>query len=350
MHVDIESTDPSVVTVFPDEPLATVETVDLTGVGVGVALVRADVNDQDVFSCAPLEVHVFDPAIKSVAIVRVIEDNDDVQAIGVAQGLANQVSIQAAPAQPLATTPNGDDAVVPAGDAIHNGPDGVCQTTAVGTDVQVIPVAQGVPFVPVVLGGANGHLESSPGGDDTILGNDILAGLNGICETTANQTDVPAADLSVPLLANYLDFQVFDQAVVTWLATELPDLEVNWDLDNDGKFEIGGAEEQALVSAGIGAGFDQVVFLVPQIRDDLLLGDLIGVTTLGYTYLGTKFCFVDVANSDQLSDARQIVAHELGHANGSLQHKPNDPLNLMHPISGPAKTRLLRDQWHDLNP
>jgi hypothetical protein len=75
---------------------------------------------------------------------------------------------------------------------IRAGPDGVCQTTAVGNDVPLIPIGQGQPNSIIINGGADGLDPSTVrGGDDSIVGNTVISGGNGIAETTARGNDTP---------------------------------------------------------------------------------------------------------------------------------------------------------------
>jgi subtilisin family serine protease len=74
---------------------------------------------------------------------------------------------------------------------IHNGFDGVTDTTAAGTDVQVIPVGQGEPDdVFCVLEGPNMMLDSTVVNDDTVSIIGIEAGPDGICDSTAQVDDI----------------------------------------------------------------------------------------------------------------------------------------------------------------
>ncbi len=77
---------------------------------------------------------------------------------------------------------------------ITTGPDGVCNT-GVNTnsdDVQVIPEGNGRPHEICVRAGADGMLVTQPDGDDSITQDQqsINTGLNGICNTTSQPTDV----------------------------------------------------------------------------------------------------------------------------------------------------------------
>jgi len=73
---------------------------------------------------------------------------------------------------------------------ITSGPNGICQTTAMGDDLQIIPKDQGNPFAEIIYAGPNGTLDSNTlGGDDEVLSNIINAGPNGVAETLAKGDD-----------------------------------------------------------------------------------------------------------------------------------------------------------------
>jgi len=73
-------------------------------------------------------------------------------------------------------------------DAITAGPTGLADTTADTADVPVLPVGHGVAYTTAITaGGAN--LVTVAGGDDTTMNRIITTGSNGICETTAVSPD-----------------------------------------------------------------------------------------------------------------------------------------------------------------
>ncbi|MCD4824003.1 MAG: hypothetical protein K8S55_05310 [Phycisphaerae bacterium] len=89
----------------------------------------------------------------------------------------------------LASTPQGDDQIN--GDTITTGADGICNTTrAEAYEEQIIPSGQGAPNAVAITAGANGVLNSTPGGDDQPVGTSITTGANGVCETTKAGDDV----------------------------------------------------------------------------------------------------------------------------------------------------------------
>jgi len=82
------------------------------------------------------------------------------------------------------------DALVRPSRVIHAGTDGICQTVAMGDDLQVVPPSMGEPGAVVVSPGFNQVIDSTPGGDDTVSGHRILTGPDGLGGTTASGDDV----------------------------------------------------------------------------------------------------------------------------------------------------------------
>jgi len=82
------------------------------------------------------------------------------------------------------------DALVRPSRLIHSGPDGICNSTAEGDDVQVLPPGAGEPSGVVIRPGFNYVLDTTPLLDDVVSGRRILAGPNGIADTFASKDDV----------------------------------------------------------------------------------------------------------------------------------------------------------------
>ena len=100
---------------------------------------------------------------------------DDVQVIPVGQGTPNSLCVSDGNGDNSMAAPIGDDARTPAGctdgvdcAGILSGANGVCNTAAAAGDTQVIPVGQGQPNAICVSPGADQTLDTSVGGDDTI--------------------------------------------------------------------------------------------------------------------------------------------------------------------------------------
>jgi hypothetical protein len=91
---------------------------------------------------------------------------DDIFLFAKGQGLPQQPCVVPGSSGILVSAPQGDDAI--AGGQITTGNDGICNTTAQGTDAQLIPVGQGAPYAPCIGPGPNGVLDSSPSGADIV--------------------------------------------------------------------------------------------------------------------------------------------------------------------------------------
>jgi hypothetical protein len=72
---------------------------------------------------------------------------------------------------------------------IDTGPDGIADTSRCSDDVRVIYPGSGEPNIVCVTPGGDTTLDSTPGGDDTVSGETILDGDDGICDSTASDDD-----------------------------------------------------------------------------------------------------------------------------------------------------------------
>jgi len=213
-------------------------------------------------------------------------------------------------------------------------------------DVQVIlPGQSGNSATDVcVSSGNNGKRDTIKGGDDVYSGQNILVGANLRCDTTADNTDDMTDSYSASGLISYLNDYVYNQAVVKWSTiTQLSDMTVNFDLNNDGDLDISSwttAEMDVIINQCNPSGYDNVVFLV---NDPSILCR--GISSLGVRY---AFVFPDMGGNEDL-----IIAHELGHAAFSLGDlSPEPPLyivdndNLMYYDEG---VRLRVGQWNQIH-
>ena len=91
---------------------------------------------------------------------------DYVNAFPKGNGMPNQPCVGLGTGGVLHTSPAGDDLI--SGNEILAGRDGICNSAAVGGDVQIIALGKGAPNTPGITPGANGILESTVGGDDTV--------------------------------------------------------------------------------------------------------------------------------------------------------------------------------------
>jgi hypothetical protein len=106
----------------------------------------------------------------------------DVQVIPVGQGKPNFACVAAG--TNLVTTPQMGSDDMQAGTSIHTGANGICATQRAGFDIQDIPVGQGSPNQTCITPGADTVLQTSAVGDDAVAGANIHSGANGICQAT----------------------------------------------------------------------------------------------------------------------------------------------------------------------
>ncbi len=149
--------------------------------------------------------------------------------IEVGQGKADAICVQQTTGV-LHTTEQGDDYIDLNG-KIRTGKDGICQTKAVGTDQQVIPVGEGQPNATIIIPGPNNELNSAANGlisniqtnggvafqqDDVVSGNTITTGPDGIRQTPLPQARV--APVNVPTQAEMQEFldHVFGRQANIW--------------------------------------------------------------------------------------------------------------------------------------
>ena len=289
-----------------------------------------------------VNVVVYDRKVLKVAYQVIHEDNDDDQLIEPGMGKPDTVCVRSVLGGAPATIPGGDDHVV--GDTILTGPNGVCESEVTSIlDLQVIPIGQGEPDAVCVGSGTNQIGDSSPLGDDVSVSPDglVLTGPNGICDTPAEDQDQLAPPgPTEQALEGFLN-DVFEQALVEIELTELPPIEVAFDVNWDLELSLDDQEriliEAAANEANDLSGFDKIAFLVPEVG--ALDGFIAGFATIGGTY--------GYSASGASPSAMQVVAHELGH-NLGLVHAEGDDENVMFPVAGVTHTKLRKDQWDKL--
>ncbi|MDR1973579.1 MAG: hypothetical protein LBQ31_02775, partial [Bacteroidales bacterium] len=97
---------------------------------------------------------------------------------------------------------------------------------------------------PVVSCGNNDFLDSKVGGDDRIVGNNIVAGENKICETKANDSNIVSTNLSLSDFKNTIN-SIYKQAVVEVNITyDTIHKVINYDLNRDSMIETGNNGER----------------------------------------------------------------------------------------------------------
>ncbi len=297
------SGDESFVSVLPEVSSVEMETVFLTGEAVGTAVVEARAGATNGPTVAEVEVSAYDELSKTVAVILINEENDDVQVAAVGQVV---------------------------------GPGGIC-----------------------VSAGANNFIDSDVNdgpsgadpGDDTIVGMDVTAGANGVCETFANNFTIPGTDVDDATLINYMNNVAYNQAVISWTVTRLAAVDVNFDLDRDGQINVdtnflANAEMQAVRDTAGDTSYDYNVFLVDGASDG----------SFGFAGFNQRYTFVHGdSHTGSTQTMSNTIAHEVGHALG-MCHPDfasciNDPdtKNLMHSVAT-NPTRLRKAQWDQLNP
>ncbi len=161
---------------YPAENWENIYSIDQDLGGIGVATHLNDIpiqtirNDDDVnYSCC--WGYLFDgmPALHRI-------QGTTLGANGVCDTVALGYDIQVRPCVGL-----------PCQSAISTGSDGICNTVVHGDDTQIILTNCGNPGATCVTAGPNLIRETHEKGDDVVDGTSILVGDNGVCESTANQ-------------------------------------------------------------------------------------------------------------------------------------------------------------------
>jgi len=346
------------VTASPNKANAFETDITLKGISKGISVVQANCGKEDGNNINALNVCVFNEKVLTVSVTRIIEENDDVQVIPLGKGK---------PFQPCVNTrnliveaiPGGDDILEPSGKIINTGPDGICQTKAVGIDIQMIQVGYGSPVSVCVSSGENDFLDTNPQGDDIMINKEILTGVDGICNTTANSTNIQNTDCDIEDAKLYLD-KVYKQAVIRWQVFEEAPCVVNYDLNRDSLCDLGDGnrdnwptdETTAIISKCGNRNYDFNVFLVNNGKH-INIGDpnIGGMDIGGMANLNQPYAFVVVKSLNEalnLKNASFNMAHELGHCLG-LEHTVSDSQNLMDPFTG-DHWRLRFKQWYQINP
>jgi hypothetical protein len=336
------------VTVSPSQASSTHQQVTFQGVSEGFAQGLAELYDPAAYDiiAAAIGVYAYNPDSYKVAIRVIHEDDDDVQEIDKYKGKPNQVAI--APGSNMildTTTTSGDDTIVVSN--VLTGPDGICQTTAQGDDYPVIPVGQGKPDTICVSVGDNGKLDTNKSGNDEYFGDNISTGWDGICDTTADNIDDPSTDpFSNPVtLQNFLNNNIYHQAVVVWTVTKITATAVNWDLDRDGELDVAqsgwSSEEEVIINnCDPGGSHDVIVYYV----------DNPDKSYCGRAQKPGTFCFV---YPDKSPDENITTSHELGHAKFALDDleppSSSDSENIMWHQFDANKWRLRKNQWETIH-
>ncbi|MFA5239263.1 MAG: hypothetical protein WC476_06095 [Phycisphaerae bacterium] len=338
-RVYFKSLQPGNVTVSPMQASGSPQNVTLSGVAEGESQVWSRWDSVDGVDLSQLSVAAYQQDEYTLAVCVVNEEDDDEQVIPVGHGKPNQTAITAGADANLTTVPGGDDMIVET--TITTGADGICNTIADVNDAQVIPTNQGKPNEICITAGVNAFRDSVPAGDDQPGGDNITTGADGICNTTADNTDEMSTDpYSEAALKDYLNNTVYNQAIVKWTTVEkLPAMTVNFDLDRDGKLDVGSIcwedEPQAIINQCDPGGYHKIVFIVNNPDHSYC-----GVSGKGDRY---AFIFPNVSSSELIT-----TAHELGHATFELDDLTDDGQNLMYYSDQYDGTELRKWQWYNI--
>ena len=338
-NVDFESAAIAKATVAPATASESPEIVTVTSVAEGETEVHAKVGSG---ICAKLGVDVCKKITKTIKIHAITEDNDDVQTIPVGKGKPNQVAITAGANSTLDSTPGGDDQV--AGTTITTGADGICNTTVSGDDVQAIAVGNGKANENCVTAGVNACRDTKTSGDDTVVGDDITTGPDGICDTIANATDiVPTTDPSAADLQNYLNNTTWGKQANVHFTVTKASMQVNYDLDRSGTLAHPSrgsapnpAEGEAISTAAKDGSVDYNIYYVYD--RDYSIG-----TTIPSR--GETWTAANGANS-----AVNHTAHEVGHLLGILYESSNIEDVMLSYGSSANPCRVIKRDWDTVNP
>lgn len=343
-RVGFTSANTGIATVVPAAATASPQVLQIGGVANDETLIRARTATSGILRTLTASSK---PRLnRTVAIHAVSEQNDDVQVTPVGQGEPNQTCVTAGPNGIINSVVAGDDVLVGT-TSIHTGPNGICNSTASGDDVQVIAVGQGRPNRPCVGQGPNGFRDTRDTqilGDDTVAGNDITSGPNGICQTAANATNLVPVDVpTAAALQTHLNAIWGLQANIFFAVTRT-DAVRNYDLNRDGNLsdppDFGSFNEVDAMSAGVAdpavnfniyfvRGYSHPVAYTETTRDEAYVGDAKLPTTT----------------------ALFVVAHEMGHLLGMIGHNSSSPLNLMFDgDQGTNPCEVRRSDWRAVNP
>ncbi len=283
--VYLKSTVPANVTVSPNQASSSTQIVTVTGIAKGNSDIQANIGSENGQNAATMKVTAYNAVTKTLAIILVHEDNDD---------------------------------------------------------VQVIPVgSQGQPYQICVSAGANAKRDTgNVSGDDTVNGEDITTGADGICDTVANNNNIMSTDINEVTLKTFLNNTIYNQAVVYWDKVDRrPDCTVNFDLNKDGELDVDSwmSPEMQVIRDQCGdSDYNYNIFLIDNPSDG----------STGFMRFNQRYGFVHVANS---SEPYRTTAHELGHGAFGLQHILSDSENIMYNYSSTTKWRLRKNQWDDIH-
>jgi hypothetical protein len=286
---------------------------------------------------------------RTLKIILVHEENDDVQVIPVGKGEPKAVCIRPGANGKINSRLGGDDQIVfdtlLNDSVIHTGLNGICETTASGDDVQVIPVGNGKAYSIAINSGHNRFRDTNNIlGDDTIVGDTVITtGADGICQTTALATNIRVPGLIGTLTAikDSLN-KVYLPAGIEFTSVVLDSMTLNYDLDRDGMlddtgiivshskaYEIHANSEYTVIRDSIYDSndiFDYYLVLVKTSKGTNLAGN--GSFSTLPTFFRFTFVFYDI-HVGQIKTFYNTIIHELGHSAFELSHPFQDHKNAL---------------------
>lgn len=346
-HMFFKSTEPGNISLSPNKASSGTQKITVTGHFKGSSELQANGDYAEGININKMKVASYNGLAKTVAIILVAEANDDEQQIDLGFGSVDEIAIEAGINNVIDSSPAGDDNIV--GNTIKTGDNGICQTLALLDDVQIIKVDSGKANSVCIYNGANNFWDTKQKlGDDKFDGRYLLTGPNGICNTVANDSNIVSTDVNISDVEVYLK-KTYDQAAIVWTVTPLGDCLCNYDLNRDDSLDVDTwmSSEMKVIRDSCGnSAYDRNIFLVNK-SSDASLGFMESYQRYGYIH------------ADQSPTPDNTIAHELGHSLGLLHtyEKSTRPVpsalirdqdNLMHPY--PTSFKLRKAQWDIINP
>lgn len=263
------------------------------------------------------------------------------------KGLPEQICIKKGGTVFDTTALGGDDdfteSVIP---EIHTGPNGICQTTAQGDDLQPIPPGQGKENENFIAAGPNQVINTYPRGDDNISDDGLFihTGPDGIRDTPAPTKLVPKNVPSAQELEDYLN-EIYGKQANIFFEVNMVHVEIDCDIGhhdpNFPDYEDWGVNavfdfftdaatrthEQNALHGGSNSASQFNLYLLPtRCRRHVVLdsGPINAGGVGGFAFELPRIFYV-TANSKSKIELLSTSAHEIGHgrfpqANRGLKH------------------------------